>query len=279
MAAFAVAPSVAEQKGQGGKAGKGGQRILNVYNWSDYIAPDTLANFEKETGIKVRYDNFDNNEIVHAKLVAGRTGYDVVVPSSYWAKLQADGGLLSTIDDLHKWTRAILGRPELLQPNEPGGYAFGWYVGKRLDRTRYWHTGILPGMVSQIDLYPDTNTIVTNTQNPTTVPAVRVLMAPSLAYEGHHLRRERANGQVPARFTLAGRFRHSGGPPMASGRIGGADLPLRRHAAPLRHAIREVREPVVARISSPFASNRRGMPQMTVACKRKPSREPRRVVV
>ncbi|AKJ29678.1 polyamine ABC transporter substrate-binding protein [Caldimonas brevitalea] len=74
------------------------EKVLNVYNWSDYIAPDTLANFEKETGIKVRYDNFDNNEIVHAKLVAGRTGYDVVVPSSYWAKLQADGGLLRKID-------------------------------------------------------------------------------------------------------------------------------------------------------------------------------------
>ncbi|MFY8088267.1 MAG: spermidine/putrescine ABC transporter substrate-binding protein PotF, partial [Rubrivivax sp.] len=41
-------------------------KVLNIYNWSDYIAPDTIANFEKETGIKVRYDNFDNNEIVHA---------------------------------------------------------------------------------------------------------------------------------------------------------------------------------------------------------------------
>ena len=73
-------------------------KVLNVYNWSDYIAEDTIKNFEKETGIKVRYDNFDNNEIVHAKLVAGKTGYDIVVPSSNWAKLQADGGLLRKID-------------------------------------------------------------------------------------------------------------------------------------------------------------------------------------
>ena len=72
--------------------------VLNVYNWSDYIAEDTIKNFERETGIKVRYDNFDNNEIVHAKLVAGKTGYDVVVPSSYWAKIQADGGLLMKLD-------------------------------------------------------------------------------------------------------------------------------------------------------------------------------------
>ncbi len=74
------------------------EKVLNVYNWSNYIAPDTIAGFEKETGIKVRYDVFDSNEIVHAKLVAGKTGYDVVVPSSYWAKMQADGGLLQKID-------------------------------------------------------------------------------------------------------------------------------------------------------------------------------------
>ena len=74
------------------------EKILNIYNWSDYIAEDTIRNFEKETGIKVRYDNFDNNEIVHAKLVAGKTGYDIVVPSSNWAKLQLDGGLLSKLD-------------------------------------------------------------------------------------------------------------------------------------------------------------------------------------
>jgi putrescine transport system substrate-binding protein len=73
-------------------------KILNIYNWSDYIAEDTIRNFEKETGIKVRYDNFDNNEIVHAKLVAGKTGYDIVIPSSNWAKLQADGGLLRKLD-------------------------------------------------------------------------------------------------------------------------------------------------------------------------------------
>jgi putrescine transport system substrate-binding protein len=58
------------------------EKVLNIYNWSDYIADDTIANFEKETGIKVRYDMFDNNEILHAKLVAGKTGYDIVVPSS-----------------------------------------------------------------------------------------------------------------------------------------------------------------------------------------------------
>ena len=89
VAALTVAPSVMAQEEE---------KVLNVYNWSDYIADDTIANFEKETGIKVRYDNFDNNEIVHAKLVAGKTGYDIVVPSSFWAKIQADGGLLRKLD-------------------------------------------------------------------------------------------------------------------------------------------------------------------------------------
>ena len=74
------------------------QQVLNFYNWSSYIAPDTVANFEKETGIKVRYDTFDSSELLHAKLVAGRTGYDIVMSSSGWAKMQADGGLLMPLD-------------------------------------------------------------------------------------------------------------------------------------------------------------------------------------
>ena len=75
-----------------------GPKVLNIYNWSDYIADDTLKNFEKETGIKVRYDNFDSNEILHAKLVAGKTGYDVVVPSSNWARMQIQGDLFMKLD-------------------------------------------------------------------------------------------------------------------------------------------------------------------------------------
>lgn len=76
----------------------GEDNVLNIYNWSDYIGDDTIKNFEKETGIKVRYDTFDSNETLHAKLVAGRTGYDIVVPSSNWAKIQLEGGLLMKLD-------------------------------------------------------------------------------------------------------------------------------------------------------------------------------------
>jgi putrescine transport system substrate-binding protein len=74
------------------------EKVLNFYNWSSYIAPDTIANFEKETGIKVRYDTFDSSEILHTKLVAGRTGYDIVMSSSGWGRMQADGGLLQPLD-------------------------------------------------------------------------------------------------------------------------------------------------------------------------------------
>jgi putrescine transport system substrate-binding protein len=74
------------------------EKVLNIYNWSDYIGDDTVKNFEKETGIKVRYDVFDNNEILHAKLVAGKSGYDIVVPTAQWARLQMDANLLRPLD-------------------------------------------------------------------------------------------------------------------------------------------------------------------------------------
>jgi putrescine transport system substrate-binding protein len=58
------------------------EKVLNVYNWSDYIEPTVIEAFEKETGIKVNYDVFDSNELLETKLLAGRTGYDVVAPSA-----------------------------------------------------------------------------------------------------------------------------------------------------------------------------------------------------
>ncbi len=98
LAAFASALALGMAAGAGQAQAQQEEKILNIYNWSDYIADDTIANFEKETGIKVRYDNFDSNEILHAKLVAGNSGYDVIVPSSYWARMQMQGGLLAKLD-------------------------------------------------------------------------------------------------------------------------------------------------------------------------------------
>ena len=73
-------------------------KVLNVYNWTDYIAPDTIAKFEKQTGIKVKYDVFDSNETLEAKLLAGKSGYDIVVPSNNFLAKQIKAGVYEELD-------------------------------------------------------------------------------------------------------------------------------------------------------------------------------------
>ena len=78
---------------------KAQERVVNIYNWTDYIDPSVLADFTKETGIKTRYDVFDSLETLEAKLLAGHSGYDIVVPSnepSFSRLIRA--GALATID-------------------------------------------------------------------------------------------------------------------------------------------------------------------------------------
>jgi putrescine transport system substrate-binding protein len=72
--------------------------VLNLYNWSDYRADDTLTNFTKETGIKVVEANYDSNEMLEGKLVAGHSGYDVVVPSGFFLQHQIPIGLYQKLD-------------------------------------------------------------------------------------------------------------------------------------------------------------------------------------
>ena len=73
-------------------------KVLHVYNWSDYIAPDTVEKFTKETGIKVVYDVYDSNEVLEAKLLAGKSGYDVVVPSNSFLAKQIKAGVYQPLD-------------------------------------------------------------------------------------------------------------------------------------------------------------------------------------
>jgi len=73
------------------------EKVLNIYNWPDYVPEGMIAAFEKETGIKVNYDTFETNEALQAKLVAGNTGYDIVVPGTVFAKGQIEGGLLQPL--------------------------------------------------------------------------------------------------------------------------------------------------------------------------------------
>ena len=103
-------------------------KVLHVYNWSDYIAPDTVANFEKETGIKVVYDVFDSNETLEAKLLAGKSGYDIVVPSNNFLAKQIKAGVYQELDrsKLASWKNLD---PALLKAvgdaSDPGNkYAF-----------------------------------------------------------------------------------------------------------------------------------------------------------
>jgi len=90
VAAFAallgIAPVAAEDK------------VLNLFIWSDYLAPDTLANFTKETGIEVNVDNFDTSEMLEAKMLAGGSGYDVIVPNGPILNRLVAAGLIRPLD-------------------------------------------------------------------------------------------------------------------------------------------------------------------------------------
>lgn len=98
------------------------EEVLNFYNWSDYIGEETIANFEKEFGIKVNYDVYDSNEALEGKLLAGNTGYDLVVPTSNFMALQIKAGIFQKLDK-SKLSNLDNLDPELmkrLQKKDPG---------------------------------------------------------------------------------------------------------------------------------------------------------------
>lgn len=132
-----------KQTADGGKAG-GGEKIVNVINWSDYIAEDTNANFEKATGIKVVYDVFDSNEVLETKLLAGSSGYDVVVPSSDFLGRQIKAGVFHPLDrsKIPNYTNldpTIMKRLENLDPGNKFGipYMIGTTgIGYNVDKVK-----------------------------------------------------------------------------------------------------------------------------------------------
>jgi putrescine transport system substrate-binding protein len=91
-----------------------GERVINFYNWSDYIDPAVLEAFSKETGIKVRYDTFDANETLETKLLAGNSGYDVVVPTGYFLQRQITAGVFQKLDKA-KLPNLANAWPEIMQ--------------------------------------------------------------------------------------------------------------------------------------------------------------------
>ena len=102
LAAVAVAGCGRKSETQGsaapGAAAPQEEKVLNVYNWSDYIDPAVIDAFTQETGIAVSYDVFDSNEVLETKLLTGKSGYDVVVPSAYFLERQVQAGVFRKLD-------------------------------------------------------------------------------------------------------------------------------------------------------------------------------------
>ncbi|MGE8410311.1 MAG: polyamine ABC transporter substrate-binding protein [Pseudomonas sp.] len=98
------------------------QPSVSIYNWTDYIAPDTLSGFQSATGIKPVYDVFDSNETLEGKLLAGKTGYDVVVPSNHFLTRQVHAGVFLELDRarLPNWKHLDPALLKLLEQNDPG---------------------------------------------------------------------------------------------------------------------------------------------------------------
>lgn len=121
-----------------------GAQVLHVYNWSDYIAEDTLENFTRETGIKVVYDVFDSNETLEGKLLAGSTGYDLVVPSNHFLGKQIKAGAFQALDreQLPNWKHLDPQLLERLAQNDPQNrhavpYLWGTNgIGYNIDQVR-----------------------------------------------------------------------------------------------------------------------------------------------
>ncbi|RMO98565.1 Putrescine-binding periplasmic protein [Pseudomonas syringae pv. persicae] len=104
---------------------------VNIYNWTDYIAPDTLKNFEAATGFKTSYETFETNETLNTKLIAGHSGYDLVFPSIHFMGRQIESGLLKTLDkrQLPNWKNLNPVLLKALEGSDPGnqhGFPYLW---------------------------------------------------------------------------------------------------------------------------------------------------------
>jgi len=122
-ALFAVGCGGKTDAPAGGATAGAEEKVLNVYNWSDYIDPEVISDFTRETGITVHYDVFDANEVLETKLLTGNSGYDVVVPSAYFLERQVQAGVFASLDRSKLPGLANLD-PELVaraERHDPGG--------------------------------------------------------------------------------------------------------------------------------------------------------------
>jgi putrescine transport system substrate-binding protein len=113
-------------------AAAGTDKVLNLYIWSDYLAPNTLANFEKETGIKVHVSYYDSNETLETRLLAGSSGFDVVLPTASFFARQIKAGVYLTLDksklpNLKNMDQAMMARvAEADDPGNAHGVIYMW---------------------------------------------------------------------------------------------------------------------------------------------------------
>ena len=98
------------------------ERVVNIYNWADYIGPTTIQDFQRETGIKVNYDIYDTSEIVDAKIMAGASGYDVVLHSATFTYRLLKHGIFRPLDrsKLTNWHHLDPSLLALFEPFDPG---------------------------------------------------------------------------------------------------------------------------------------------------------------
>lgn len=111
--------------------GTGEEKVLHVYNWSDYIAEDTISNFEQQSGIRVTYDVFDSNDVLETRLLAGNSGFDVVVPSASFLERQIKAGVFQKLDksllpNLQHMDEEIMGRVALHDPGNEYSIPYMW---------------------------------------------------------------------------------------------------------------------------------------------------------
>jgi len=104
---------------------------VKIYNWTEYIAPDTLKEFQTQTGLKTQYDLFDTNEMLDSKLMVGGSGYDVVFPSSHFMGRQIQAGALKKLDKskLPNWSNLnpqLLKALEVSDPGNQHGFPYLW---------------------------------------------------------------------------------------------------------------------------------------------------------
>jgi putrescine transport system substrate-binding protein len=109
------------------------EKSVNVYNWSDYIDPKVIEDFTKETGIKVVYDTYDSNEVLETRLLAGQTGYDIVVPSGPFLQRQTAAGLYRELDTTklanakYLWPE-IMARLAVHDPGNRHAVDYSWFT-------------------------------------------------------------------------------------------------------------------------------------------------------